>query len=128
MIKCEGSLRGSKIRRVQSDVRRDDADERNRRKVESLGNHLRADQHVAVSGELIEQARVVADARRRIAIHANNARVRIQPRDFLRHALRSDAELSNGVRCRSTFADRGQRALRIAVVAAKQSFAAMNRE
>ena len=58
-----------------------------------LRDHLRADEHVSTFGELIEQARVIADARRRIAVHTHDAGLRKEHRNLIRDGLGSDAEL-----------------------------------
>ena len=44
-------------------------------KVQTFRDHLSADQHVAAVFEGVENARVIADARRRVGIHPQNARV-----------------------------------------------------
>ena len=91
----EGPFGGAKIRRVQAHIGRDDADQRHRREIQALGDHLGAHQHVAAFGEFIEQARVVADARRRVAVHAYAVRFREERLHGFGHLLRTDAELAD---------------------------------
>ena len=52
----ERPLRRAEIRQPEADVGRDDADERHAREIVSLGDHLRADQHVDLAGRELRRA------------------------------------------------------------------------
>ena len=123
----EAALGGAKIGRVEADVGRNHAGERDRRKIESLRNHLRADENIARRCEFIEQPRVVADARGRIAIHANDPRLRKKFADRLDHFLRAHAEFADRTAATPRTHDR-HALLRVAKVAAQEPFRAMECE
>ena len=92
----EASFRGAKVRNVEAEVGGNDRGQRHRRVIKPLGDHLRADQNVALGLERREDSRVIADARRRVGIHAQHARLR--ERGALTsscNALRPDAELAD---------------------------------
>ena len=110
---------------MQADVGRDDADQSERRKVQPLGDHLCADQDVGVRAELVEQPRVITDARGRVAVHAHDARARKEIRDDFDDALRSDPELTNRT-CAALGALQRNRLLIVALVTAQQSLGTMD--
>src|SRR5215813_9312644 len=73
----EYALGGAEVGQKERDVCGDHPDERHRRKIQSLGDHLRADQHIrAPLGERL-RARLMRQARlRRVAVPAQHARRR----------------------------------------------------
>ena len=73
----EGAFARAEIRHVQAEVGVDDADQRDVRKMQALGDHLRADQDVDFAGaKIAEDAAVIVLALQRVGIHAGDARVR----------------------------------------------------
>ena len=103
----EGALRGAEVRQAEPDVGADDADQRDARKVVSLGDHLRADEHVELPrGEPREQRRDRAAPADGVAIDAADAR-RGEERAHLRlDPLGAEAELLEvraGALARTTF-------------------------
>ena len=81
----ERALASPKIRNVQAQVRVDDSHERDIRKVQSLGDHLRADEDVDLrEPEIAQNAPVIFFAFENIAVHALNRGMRKQfPQRFL---------------------------------------------
>ena len=72
-------------------VCRDDPNERDTRKVESFGNHLRTEQDVGVAvAESLQQAVVRPLANRCVEVHAQNLCFRKVTVEFLFHFLRPD--------------------------------------
>ena len=91
----ERPLGRAEIGQAEADVGRDDADERDARKIVPLGDHLRADEHVDLAVAEARQERVqralAADRRRdRAARRARRARRRF---DFGLDALGAEAGL-----------------------------------
>ena len=73
----ERALRGAEVRHLQAQVGVDHADQGHVRKVEALGDHLRADQNIDVAApELAEDLRVGILAAGGVGVHAHDARVR----------------------------------------------------
>jgi hypothetical protein len=89
----EGALRGAEIRQVERAVGVDDADQRDAREVEALGDHLRADQHVDLAApEGLERVLVVLAPPHRVRIHAPHARAWEEGRELELDALRARAQ------------------------------------
>ena len=87
----ECSLRCAEIGEKQLRVCRDDPNERDTRKVESFGNHLRTEQDVGVAvAESLQQAVVRPLANRCVEVHAQNLCFRKVTVEFLFHFLRPD--------------------------------------
>ena len=82
------ALGGTEVRQVHRGVRIDDADERNLRVVETLGDHLRAEQHRAIEGLELSKCPVVpALARCRVSVHADDRKIRPARFQLVFHAL-----------------------------------------
>ncbi len=68
----------------------DDTDERDAGKIEPLGDHLRADEHIDLAaGEVADEALVMVTPRHRVAVGAGDASLRRQFGKRLLHALRA---------------------------------------
>ena len=80
----KGAFGRTEVRHVETDVGIDNADQRNVREVESLGDHLRAEQDVNRSGtERVEHALMAARLGHRVRIHASTDVIRKLLFDFL---------------------------------------------
>ena len=72
----EGALARAEIRLVQREVGVNDADQRDVRKMQALGNHLRADENVGLAdAKIAEHLPVIVLALHRVGVHALDARV-----------------------------------------------------
>ncbi len=85
----EAAFRRAEVGQVDADVRIDDADERDVREIEALGDHLGAEQDVDfAAAHAVEDVGVRPFAARGVDVHARDARVRIpleqQALDLLR--------------------------------------------
>src|SRR5687768_15026043 len=73
----EAALRGTKVRKVDSDVSVDDTDQGHVREVQSLCDHLGAKKNVDIPrSHTVEDLRVGPLAARRVYVHPGNARRR----------------------------------------------------
>ena len=89
----ERPLGGAEVGQRQRRVAADDADERDVRVVQPLGDHLRAEHHLDLAlGEAAEQCLVVLAAAHRVAVDAGELQLGELPRDLLLDALRAQAE------------------------------------
>src|SRR5579883_3674134 len=120
----EAALRRPEIRQIESEIGRDDAGQGHGRVVETLGDHLGSDQNVATRFELVENARVIADARRGVGVHPQNARAGKEPPYLFHNSLGADSQLFDALVTARRAAD-WNRALKVAIVTAQQPFAAM---
>src|SRR6187401_1764192 len=86
------------IRQMEREISVDNSDERDVRKVQAFGDHLRADQNIdlaAAKGAQSVAERVLP--RHGIGIHPPNDRVRKELRDVRLHLLRAEAGIDEGV-------------------------------
>ena len=89
----ERALGRAEVRHVDGRIRADDADQRDIREIQSLGDHLRADQNVGVAlPEVAHDAGMRALFRGGVAVHARDARCREHAQHLFLDLLRADAE------------------------------------
>lgn len=97
----ERHLHAAKVRPGRTGVGVKDTDQRDLRKVQTLGDHLRADQDIRfMPAELFKQLLMRFLARCRIGVHAQHTGLRKQPRDFFLQLLqcRSPAPQTSAIR------------------------------
>jgi hypothetical protein len=71
--KLEGAFRGAKIRYVQTEIGVEDSDERDVRKIQTFGDHLRADEDIETAGpERIEGIAQCVLAAHGVGVHAGD--------------------------------------------------------
>ena len=89
----EGPLAGAKVRKVKSEVRGHNANERHSRNVVALRDHLRANEHVDLAAmKVLQDAALIALAGRGIAVEPSHARVSEHGRNVLLEPLRAKPE------------------------------------
>ena len=111
----EGALARAEVRQIEADIRTDHADQRHHRQIESLGDHLRADQHVGLAvHEALQDGIVRCLCRGGIGVPAQHARGGKGLHHRLLHLLRAGAEVADALRV----AARAQRGLWRGVIAA----------
>src|SRR6185437_3044600 len=90
----KATLRRAKVREVDADVGVDHADERHIWKIEALGDHLRAEQHVDLAAaDPVENLGVRPLAARRVDVHARDARARKAVGEESLHLLGAESAL-----------------------------------
>ena len=73
----EGAFAGAEVRDDAGQVGVDDPDQRDVRKMQALGDHLRADEDVDLAGaEVAQDAAIILLPLQRVGVHARDARVR----------------------------------------------------
>ena len=83
---------------MQRGVGRDDPDQPDAGEVQTLGDHLRAEQHVGFArAEAVERLLVVPGGAHRVGVHADRADPREFTVEFLFNALGAQAEDAGGV-------------------------------
>src|SRR5665213_250226 len=88
----EGAFARAKIRLMQREVGVNDADERDVRKMQTLGDHLRADEDIGLArAKIAEDFAIIVLALHRVGVHAPDARLRKKFRERLLDALRARA-------------------------------------
>ena len=88
-------LRSAEVGQIDADVRVDDTDQRDVRKIEPLGDHLRAEEHVHLpAADAVEDLGVRPLPARRIHVHACDARGGEALGEEPLHLLRSQPTLS----------------------------------
>ena len=93
----EGAFAGAEIRQVQGQVGVDDADQRDVGEMQSLGDHLRAEQDIDLAGAKIAQdAAVIFLALQRVGIHAHDAGVGKELVQGVFDFLRAQAGVADG--------------------------------
>ena len=82
---------------MQRQVGVDDADQRHVREMQSLGDHLRADEDVDLAGaEIAEDAPVIVLALQDVGVHARDAGVGEELRQRVLDLLRAEAGVADG--------------------------------
>lgn len=113
----EAALRRAEVRHVEARVRADDADGRDVGDVVPLRDHLRAEQDVVLAApKTLEDLLMREFRRRRVAVHADDARRRHERGELLLELLRARAEVLD-VAAAALRADVRHGLLHIAVVA-----------
>ena len=92
----KGAFARAKIRLMQRKIGVNDADERDVRKMQALGNHLGADEDVGLAGaKIAEHLPVIVLALHRVGVHALDARLRKKFGERFLDPLRARAGKTN---------------------------------